>query len=287
MRTGNFDPKRALGLNLHVVEIGARSRASVPLAPLGCPPASAAGRAGFETDNALKLILEASLAQVKGRAALGRGPMRTMNDVGNIHIVDDDPGVSEALALFLETEGYSVRAHESARVFLDSIGSDENGCVVTDMRMPGMTGLELMQAMKERRISMPIILVTAYADVPLALQAMKMGAVDLLEKPFEYEALLTAIRDALQRAYADETRRAKTRAILKRFASLTKREKEVFAEILKGRPNKLIAHDLGISMRTVEVHRGALMIKMGAKNLPELVQLAIVIPPTELPMTPE
>lgn len=220
-------------------------------------------------------------------AALGRGPMRTMNNVGNIHIVDDDPGVSEALGLFLESEGYLVRTHDSARAFLDSIGSGESGCVVTDMRMPGMTGLELMQAMKERRISMPIILVTAYADVPLALQAMKMGAVDLLEKPFEYAALLTAIRDALQRAYADEAREAKTRAILKRFASLTKREKEVLAGLLKGRPNKLIAHDLGISMRTVEVHRGTLMMKMGAKSLPELVQLVMVIPPAELPLSPE
>ena len=210
-----------------------------------------------------------------------------MNRVGNVHVIDDDPGVNEALGLFLTKEGYSVRTHDSARAFLESIGGDESGCVVTDMRMPGMTGLELMLAMKERRISMPIILITAYADVPLALMAMKMGAVDLLEKPLEYEALLKAIHDALQRTYADEARRAETRAILTKFAALTKREKEVLAGLLKGRPNKLIAHDLGISMRTVEVHRGTLMMKMGAKSLPELVQLAMVIPPEELPSSPE
>ncbi len=212
------------------------------------------------------------------------GPL--MSDVRNIHIVDDDPGICEALGLFLATEGYSVRAYNSARVFLDSIAKDESGCVVTDMRMPGMTGLELIKAMKERRISMPIILATAYADVPLAVQAMKMGAVDVLEKPFDYEALLVAIREALQRTYADETRRAKAQTILARFSALTRREKEVLAGLLKGRPNKLIAHDLGISTRTVEVHRAALMMKMEARSLPDLVQLALVVPPEELPISP-
>jgi two-component system response regulator FixJ len=209
-----------------------------------------------------------------------------MNRVRNIYIVDDDPSVTEALGLFLTTEGFSVRPHASAHSLLDSLKEDESGCVVTDMRMPGMTGLELIQAMKARGVSMPVILVTAYADVPLAVQAMKMGAVELLEKPFDYDALLTTIREALQRTYADEERRIRTQAILKRFSTLTKREKEVLAGLLKGRSNKVIAHDLGISMRTVEVHRGTLMMKMDAKSLPELVQLALIVPPEELPATP-
>ena len=209
-----------------------------------------------------------------------------MNGAGHIYIVDDDPSVTEALGLFLTTEGYSVHRHSSARSLLDSLKEDGTGCVVTDMRMPEMTGLELIQAMKARGISMPIILVTAYADVPLAVQAMKMGAVELLEKPFNYETLLVTIREALRRTHADEERKAKTRAILNRFSTLTKREKEVLAGLLKGRSNKVIAHDLGISMRTVEVHRGTLMMKMQAKSLPELVQLALVVPSEELPIVP-
>ncbi len=209
-----------------------------------------------------------------------------MNRVRNIYIVDDDPSVTEALGLFLTTEGFSVRRHSSGQSLLDSLNEDESGCVVTDMRMPGMTGLELIQAMKARGITMPVILVTAYADVPLAVQAMKMGAVELLEKPFDNEALLATIREALKRTYVDEARRTKTQAILRRFSSLTKREKEVLAGLLKGRSNKVIAHDLGISMRTVEVHRGTLMMKMDAKSLPELVQLALVVPSEELPATP-
>jgi two-component system, LuxR family, response regulator FixJ len=210
-----------------------------------------------------------------------------MNRVRNIYLVDDDPSVTEALGLFLTMEGYSVHRHGSARSLLNSIKEDEMGCVVTDMRMPEMTGLELIQAMKAQGISMPVILVTAYADVPLAVQAMKMGAVELLEKPFDYEALLATIREALQRTHADEERKSKTHAILKKFSTLTRREKEVLAGLLKGRSNKVIAHDLGISMRTVEVHRGTLMMKMEAKSLPELVQLALVVPSEELPITPE
>ena len=158
-----------------------------------------------------------------------------MNRVRNIYIVDDDPSVTEALGLFLATEGYSVHRHTSRPlVLLNSLKEDETGCVVTDMRMPEMTGLELIQAMKAKGITMPVILVTAYADVPLAVQAMKMGAVELLEKPFDNEALLTTIREALQRTYVDEARQAKTQAILKDFQALTKREKEVLAGLLKG-----------------------------------------------------
>jgi len=209
-----------------------------------------------------------------------------MSRVRNIHIVDDDPSVTEALGLFLTMEGYSVHKHHSARSLLDSLKEDETGCVVTDMRMPEMTGLELIQAMKAQGLSMPVILVTAYADVPLAVQAMKMGAVELLEKPFDYDALLATIRETLQQTHAEEERKEKTQAILRRFSTLTKREKEVLAGLLKGRSNKVIAHDLGISMRTVEVHRGTLMMKMEARSLPELVQLALVVPPEELPGIP-
>lgn len=192
-----------------------------------------------------------------------------------VHIIDDDRAVRDSLSLLLQTEGYGVRTYESGRMFLDMIEPNERGCVVTDVRMPEITGLDLLSAMRERQIFMPIILITAHADVPLAVQAMKMGAIDLLEKPFDDEALLTAIRQALKRWSDDATRVAKTQSIRARLATLTRRENEVLSGLLKGQPNKVIAHELGISMRTVEVHRASVMAKMEARSLPELVQLAL------------
>jgi two-component system response regulator FixJ len=192
-----------------------------------------------------------------------------------VHIIDDDRAVRDSLSLLLQTEGYTVQTYESARVFLETIEQNERGCVVTDVRMPEITGLDLLSAMREHQIFMPIILITAHADVPLAVQAMKMGAIDLLEKPFDDEALLTAIKQALKRWNDDASRAAKTQSIRARLATLTRRENEVLSGLLKGQPNKVIAHELGISMRTVEVHRASVMAKMEARSLPELVQLAL------------
>jgi two-component system response regulator FixJ len=200
---------------------------------------------------------------------------QSMVDEAIVHIIDDDRAIRDSLGLLLQTEGYVVRTYESARIFLSDVTESERGCVVTDVRMPEITGLDLLSAMRERHIFMPIILITAHADVPLAVQAMKMGAIDLIEKPFDDEALLAAIRQALKRWNDDATRVAKTQSIRARLATLTRRENEVLNGLLKGQPNKVIAHELGISMRTVEVHRASVMAKMEARSLPELVQLAL------------
>jgi two-component system, LuxR family, response regulator FixJ len=205
-----------------------------------------------------------------------------MAEPATIHIVDDDRAVCDSLSLLLKIEGYSVRSHESARDFLDAIQNDICDCVVTDVRMPGMTGLDLLKELREQRASLPVILLTAHADVPLAVQVMKMGAVDILEKPFNDEALLGSIHQALKRGKDELAHLAKTQEILAKRATLTKRESEVLSGLLKGQPNKVIADEMGISKRTVEVHRAAVMAKMQAQSLAELVQMALLIPREEL-----
>ncbi len=198
-------------------------------------------------------------------------------DNSTVCIVDDDQAVLAALRSLLTAEGYAVRAHESARTFLDMIEQDDCGCLVTDVRMPGMSGLDLLAKMKERRVSMPVIVITAHGDVPLAVDAMKRGAMNFFEKPFDGDALLDSIRAALARREESEPARdAETQMIKERFAALSKREKEVLTGLLKGQPNKTIAHELGISGRTVEVHRANMMKKAKATSLAELVRMALV-----------
>ncbi|HEY8261425.1 MAG TPA: response regulator [Methylosinus sp.] len=192
-----------------------------------------------------------------------------------VHVIDDDPAVRDSLRLLLKTERLSVLAHASARDFLAVVAPDETGCVVTDVRMPEKSGFELLADMRTLRIGLPVIVITAYADVPLAVRAMKAGAVDLLEKPFDDEALLKAIRQALNRG-PDAALDAEAAAARERIMRLTGREREVLSAILGGRSNKLIAHDLGTSVRTVEAHRAHLMAKMRAGNLSELVRLSLL-----------
>ena len=199
-----------------------------------------------------------------------------MPDDSTVCIVDDDQAVLAALTFLLTSEGYAVRAHESARSFLDMIEQDNCGCVVTDVRMPGMSGLDLLAEIKKRRVSTPVIVITAHGDVPLAIAAMKRGAVDFFEKPFDGDALLDAIRAALtRRDESGPAHDAETPTIKERFATLSKRENDVLACLLKGQPNKAIAHELGISARTVEVHRANMMKKTRATNLAELVRMAL------------
>jgi len=194
-----------------------------------------------------------------------------------IYVVDDDKPALDSLSLLLTADGYVVRSHESAGAFLDAIKQNERGCVIADARMPGMSGLDLLAVMKERRVSMPVIVVTGYGDVPLAVEAMKRGAIDFFEKPLEAGALLASVRSALMSENDICPSSAKTRILQKRFATLSKREKEVLAGLVKGQPNKNIAHELGISPRTVEVHRANLMKRMQAESLPELVKMALAI----------
>jgi two-component system, LuxR family, response regulator FixJ len=192
-----------------------------------------------------------------------------------VHLIDDDAAVRDAVGLLLRTEGFKVAPYDSALAFLKSASARAEGCVVTDVRMPEMNGIELIAKMKEERISIPVVVLTAHADVPLAVEAMKLGAVDLLEKPFEDEALIAAINAALERRNAEESRSRESNEIRSRLASLTRRENEILAGLLKGLSNKIIAHDLGISIRTAEVHRANIMAKMRAGNLAELVKMAL------------
>lgn len=200
-----------------------------------------------------------------------------MSDSSTVYIVDDDQAVLHSLTLLLTAEGYAVRAHESARPFLETIRQDDSGCVVTDVRMPEIDGLELLAIMKERRISIPIIVITAHGDIPLAVAAMRQGAVDFFEKPINGDALLASIHAALTRGNGEHRPDADTQMLRERFATLSKREMEVLASLLDGQPNKTIARGLGLSVRTVEVHRASVMAKMRAASLAELVRMALAV----------
>ncbi len=193
-----------------------------------------------------------------------------------VHLIDDDEGVRQALAFLLTASGFAVRVHESAGSFLDAVATVQPGCVITDVRMPGVDGLELQRQLKARRLGLPVIVMTGHGDVPLAVEAMKAGAVDFLEKPFEDEALLSAIRAALDRHAVNARRNEELSAIKVKLDTLTAREREVLDGLVAGQPNKTIAYDLKISARTVEVHRANVMSKMGASSLSDLVRMIFV-----------
>jgi two-component system response regulator FixJ len=197
-----------------------------------------------------------------------------MHDSPVIHIVDDDAAVRQSLAFLLSSAGLAVRLYESAPAFLDGLPELKSGCLITDMRMPGMTGLELLHALRAKACSLPAIVVTGHGDVPLAVEAMKAGAVDFIEKPFDQEAILAAVRAALERGSGCDGGEAT--AFAARLASLSERERQVLDGLIAGHPNKTIAHELGISPRTVEVYRANLMSKMMARSLSELIRMAIL-----------
>ncbi|HVY17036.1 MAG TPA: response regulator FixJ [Rhodopila sp.] len=194
-----------------------------------------------------------------------------------VHLIDDDEGVRQAVAFLLATAGLPVRVYASAAAFLDVVPTLQAGCIITDVRMPGMDGLELQRQLKARKVTLPVIVITGHADVPLAVEAMKAGAVDLIEKPFSDDTLLGAIYSAIDRHAAKAEREDELAAIRERIASLSGREREVLDGLLAGLPNKTIAYDLKISPRTVEVHRANLMARMGAHSLAELVRMAFLI----------
>ncbi len=192
-----------------------------------------------------------------------------------VHIVDDDPAVRESLEMLLAMEGFGVRAYGSAEEFLATGGSNGDDCLVTDVRMPGMSGLELLTGLKERRISTPIVVMTAYGDIALAVQAMKMGAVDFIVKPVRGETLVNSIRSALAGDDNQEPEESGDSKVKERFDKLSRREKDVLAGLLAGKLNKTIAYELGISVRTVESHRARLMAKTKAGSLSQLVRMAL------------
>jgi two-component system, LuxR family, response regulator FixJ len=191
-----------------------------------------------------------------------------------VHIVDDDEAVRQSLAFLLGSAGLTVRLYDSASAFLAGLSAVKSGCLVTDMRMPDMTGIELLQQLRAKACRLPAIVITGHGDVPLAVEAMKAGAVDFIEKPFDQEALLHAVRAALERGFEGEGR--EDPGVAARLATLSERERQVLEGLVAGHPNKTIAYDLGISPRTVEVYRANLMTKMGARSLSELIRMAII-----------
>jgi two-component system response regulator FixJ len=193
-----------------------------------------------------------------------------------VHVIDDDEAVRQSLAFLLETAGLTVRTYESAAAFLRELPQGVTGCVITDVRMPEISGIELLRRLKETQVHLPVIVITGHGDVPLAVEAMKHGALDFLEKPFDDDAILTAVQSALSRQDADAKRESDRSEIIEKLATLSNRERQVLEGLVAGHPNKTIAFDHGISPRTVEIYRANLMSKMQAASLSDLVRMALV-----------
>jgi two-component system, LuxR family, response regulator FixJ len=193
-----------------------------------------------------------------------------------VHVIDDDEGLRESLAFLLRSAALEVRSFDSAKAFLDGLPDAALGCVITDVRMPDMSGIELLRRLKELKVGVPVIVITGHGDIALAVEAMKIGASDFFEKPFDDDLLLASVRAAL-RQQADQTKRGAERADIEhRILTLSPREKDVLAGLIDGRANKQIAFDLGISPRTVEIYRANLMNKMQAGSLSDLVRMALL-----------
>jgi two-component system, LuxR family, response regulator FixJ len=194
---------------------------------------------------------------------------------GIVHVIDDDDAMRESLAFLLKSAKVEVATYESADAFLARLQGLKPGCVVTDVRMPGMSGLDLLKRLRELNNPIPVIIITGHGDVPLAVEAMKYGASDFLEKPFDDDILLTAVRTALSDEAAGQEDQALRAAVLQRLESLSVRERQVLEGLVAGHPNKTIAYDLGISPRTIEIYRANVMTKMEASSLSELVRMAL------------
>jgi len=190
-----------------------------------------------------------------------------------VYVIDDDEGARHSLEFLLDCAGIRVRSFASADAFLTTSPPLAGACVVTDVRMPGRNGIELVEEMKRRGADVPVIVITGHADVPLAIQAMHAGVADFIEKPFDDGIMLAAIRKALARMAGSDAAKAERQMLVDRIAGLSGREREVMDGLVKGEANKAIAFDLGISARTVEVYRANVMMKMQAKTLSDLVRM--------------
>ncbi len=199
-------------------------------------------------------------------------PARTAQPL--VHIVDDDEAVRRSLAMLLASFGHATQAYESAETFLVALEQLRPGCAIIDIRMAGMDGLTLLEELRRRQVTIPVIIMTGHGEVAFAVRAMKAGAVDFVEKPYSDDDLLRAITSALAQSENDREQHAITAAAARRIDALTPREGDVLKQLVAGRPNKVIAHELGISPRTVEIHRANVMDKLGCRSLAEVVRLA-------------
>ncbi len=204
-----------------------------------------------------------------------------MGDNFVVHIVDDDEAVRQSLAFLLSGAGIPVRLYESATKFLAALPGVQGGCLITDVRMPGKTGLQLLRELRAKSVPLPAIVITGHGDIPMAVEAMKAGAVDFIEKPFEEEAILRAVRLAERRGETEGRQSEDDSARAARLALLSERERQVLEGLVAGHPNKIIAYNLGISPRTVEVYRANLMSKMQAKSLSGLIRMALLTRPSD------
>jgi len=195
-----------------------------------------------------------------------------------VFVVDDDRAVRESLALLVQSVGLEVETFAGAGDFLDAYQPDRRGCLITDIRMPGMSGLELQERLSADHQHIPVIVLTGFGDVPAAVRALKGGAVDFVEKPFNPQALLDLVQLAIARDAEIREQASREAELAERMASLTPREQEVMALVVAGKANKVIAIDLSISERTVELHRGRIMKKMQVRSLAELIRM--VLPPS-------
>lgn len=191
-----------------------------------------------------------------------------------LFVVDDDFDVRDSMRALLESAGFAVRDYASAKSFLEGRPA-QGGCLIADIRMPEMGGLELQEQIAARGIDLPIIFITGHGDVPLAVRAMKAGAVDFIEKPFDDATMLRSIRRALEFGLQTRSRAAEAKAAEDLLAQLTPRERDVLKQIVIGRSNKIAAYELGISPRTIEIHRAHIMGKMNARSLPDLVRITL------------
>lgn len=198
------------------------------------------------------------------------------SDKAVVHVIDDDEAMRQSLAFLLGTVGMKVQTYESAMAFLAVAPEIESGCIITDVRMPEVSGLDLLRRVRELELGIPVIMITGHGDVPLAVEAMKIGALDFLEKPFDDEVLLASVRSALNQLDQDQRRQTERSDIQARLETLSNRERDVLEGLVAGHANKQIAYDLGISPRTIEIYRANLMTKMQASSLSNLVRMALI-----------
>jgi len=198
------------------------------------------------------------------------------SDKAVVHVIDDDEAMRQSLAFLLGTVGMKVQTYESAMAFLAVAPEIKSGCIITDVRMPEVSGLDLLRRVRELELGIPVIMITGHGDVPLAVEAMKIGALDFLEKPFDDEVLLASVRSALNQLDQDQRRQTERSDIQGRLETLSNRERDVLQGLVAGHANKQIAYDLGISPRTIEIYRANLMTKMQASSLSNLVRMALI-----------